>query len=90
MFGYDDCLDLWAAVEDPPAELRILVVKWLMSRLEDPHRGVKRVRDFPNLWFGKVAESDHGSGAAVWCTYEIDEANRRVHLRAVSTLNNPV
>jgi hypothetical protein len=42
--------------------------------MDDPHQGMRRVRDFPNLWFGKSARSDHGVDSVVVCSYQIDEA----------------
>lgn len=90
VLGFDDCMDLWIHTQNPPDELCILVANWLVARIENPHVGVRRRPDFPNQWFGKVTNSDHGSGAAVYCTYDLDEAEKIVYIRAISTLTGMV
>lgn len=51
----EECLERWAAIEHPPEDLRIIVATWLMTRMDNPHRDVDRMPDFPGWWFGKVA-----------------------------------
>lgn len=89
LLGTEECLDRWAATEHPPEDLRIIVANWLMTRMDNPHRDVDRMPDFPGWWFGKVAGSDHG-WSAVYCTYQINEAERVVQIRGINTLNRPV
>lgn len=88
--GHADCLERWIADESPSTDLRILVTAWLMTRMEDPYRGMDRMPEFPGWWFGKVARSDHGRYGAVYCTCQIDEVNREVYVRGITTLNKPV
>lgn len=89
VLGWEDCLERWITVEHPPQELRSIVVNWLMTRLDDPHQGVRRMPEFVGWWFGKVAGSDAGF-SAVYCTYQINGAERVVQVRSISTLNRPV
>ncbi len=68
----DDCLQRWEDLRKPTPDLQAVVTSWLMTRMEDPYAGARRVPDFPNMWFAKVAGSDHGPYAAVFCTYDIE------------------
>jgi hypothetical protein len=88
--GTEDCLDRWQDRENPSPDLAFLVAEWLVSKMDDPHQGMRRVPEFPNLWFGKVARSDHGTDSVVVCSYEIDEATRTVRLRSIVTLSKPI
>jgi len=71
--GFLERLDAWADLESPPADLRLLVTAWIMTRYEDPYQGVRRESGFPNLWFGPVPQSDDGRGLIVACSYWIEE-----------------
>jgi hypothetical protein len=50
-------LDLWLDLEHPEESLRLVVTEQIFTRMETPYRGVKRVRDGDNLWFGVVPEA---------------------------------
>lgn len=58
---FDECLDRWIDVEDPPDDLRLIVTAWVLSRFDDPYQGVVREPNFPNLWFGRVPGTADGS-----------------------------
>ena len=47
-------MDEWVDLEGPPEWLRLLVLNWLLSRIDDPYEGLRRQPDFENLWFGLV------------------------------------
>jgi hypothetical protein len=55
LLGTEDCLDRWHDREKPSPDLAFLVAEWLVSKMDDPHQGMRRVPDFPDLWFGKEA-----------------------------------
>lgn len=83
-------LDAWAARESPGDDLRLIVTSWIMTRGDDPYRGVSREKGFENLWFGPVPDSDDGAGRVVICSYWIYESGRRVRCNSFATLGWPV
>ena len=87
---FDECLDRWIDLEQPPADLRYLVTAWLLSRLEDPYQGVSREGRFPNLWFGEVPGSEHGNYEGVACSYWIREQDKVVRIDSIATLPRPI
>jgi hypothetical protein len=88
--GFLERLDAWAEQEDPPADLRLLVTSWIMTRYDDPYQGVQRAEGFDNLWFGPVPETDDGQGHIVVCSYWIEENRRTVRCDSFATLNLPL
>jgi hypothetical protein len=88
--GFVEHLDAWVQREAPPEDLLLLVIPWIMTRYDDPYRGVQREPDFDNLWFGRVPDTDDGSGAVVTCSYWIDELDRTVRCNSIARLNWPV
>jgi len=68
ILGTEECLDRWQDREEPSTDLSFLVAEWLVSKLDDPYQGMRRVPELPNLWFGKVSRSDHGADSVVVCT----------------------
>ncbi len=83
-------LDAWAEHESPPDDLRPIVTAWIMTRFDDPYKGVRRERGFPNLWFGHVPNSDDGSGTVVVCSYWINESASTVRCGNFGTLSLPL
>jgi hypothetical protein len=73
-----DRFDDWAERENPSDDVRVVVIAWIMSRLDDPYQGVRREPDFDNLWYGVVPMSQDGAGSVVVCAYWIDESTRTV------------
>jgi hypothetical protein len=55
-------LNRWGEIESPDPDTRLVVTAWVMSRHEDPYRGVRREPGFPNLWFGKVPNTLDAAG----------------------------
>jgi hypothetical protein len=49
--GFEEAFEIWVAQESPNDALRLLVLDWLFTRLEDPFVGVRRQPSFENLWF---------------------------------------
>ena len=62
LVGFIERLDAWAEQEKATTDLQLLVLSWVMSRSDDPYRGVRRTPGFPNLWFGAVPLTDDGLG----------------------------
>jgi hypothetical protein len=87
--GFLECFDAWADRESPSDDLRVFVTAWIMSRFDDPYRGVRREPGFDNLWFGVVPMSRNDSGAVVTCAYWIEESQHTVRCDSFATLNPP-
>jgi len=88
--GFLERLDAWAQLKSPSDDLRVIVTAWILSRYDDPYQGVRRERSFPNLWFGAVPESRHGSEWVVACAYWIEESSRTVRCDSFATLSLPL
>jgi hypothetical protein len=88
--GFLERLDAWAEQENPPADLRLLVTSWIMTRYDDPYQGVQRAEGFENLWYGAVPNTDDGLGHVVTCSYWIEETRRTVRCDSFATLNLPL
>lgn len=82
-------LDLWAETESPPEEIRLVVTEQIFTRMETPYRGVKRISDGDNLWFGVVPGSAHGSDLVVTWAYRVFESRRAVRCDLIETLSVP-
>lgn len=88
--GFEDAFERWVNLEEPAPELRIRVVNWMFTRREDPYEGMIRESSFPNLWYGEVSGSLHGTGQVVVCTMWIEESTRTVRCDMIATLNPPI
>jgi hypothetical protein len=88
--GFLEHLDAWTERESPPDDLLLIVTAWIMTRFDDPYKGVRREHGFPNLWFGPVPNSEDGTGAVVVCSYWIEEASHTVWCNSFATLNLPL
>jgi len=86
--GFDDHLDNWIGLESPSDELRHSVASWLLSRIDDPYYGMRREPPHPNLWFGMIPGTRHGT-QAVYCSYLIFEQTGTVRCNSVTTLSWP-
>lgn len=82
--------DAWAELESPKADLRFIVMSWILTRYDDPYQGVRREVGFPNLWFGPIPNSQDGSGHVVTCAYYIKESSRTVCCDIFGTLSLPL
>jgi hypothetical protein len=87
---FTEQLDAWVERESPPDDLVLIVLTWIMSRGDDPYRGVRREPRFPNLWFGPVPNSDAGTARVVTCSYWIIESTRTVRCDNFGVLGMPI
>ncbi len=88
--GFEECLDRWIALEQPVVDLRFVVLEWVLTRADDPYKGVRRQAGFDNLWFGPVPRSGDGRGNAVACAYWVEERPRTVRCDSIATLAQPI
>jgi len=89
LFDFEERFDAWVALEQPSPELRVLVLDWILTRQQDPYRGVRREPGFDNLWFGAVPRSSRGTGRAVTCSYWVYEADHTVRCDSFASLSPP-
>jgi hypothetical protein len=87
--GFLERFDAWAELELPNDDLRFLVMEWILSRSDDPYKGVRREKGFDNLWFGPIPRTAHGKGMVVTCSYWIFESTRTVSCDTFGTLSPP-
>lgn len=74
-------LDDWADREGIDEEILLVVLGWIMGRMEDPYQGVHRATGFENLWHGRIPDTyDPATGRSVTCSYWINELDRTVRL----------
>ncbi len=83
-------LDLWVDLESPPEQLRLTVTEQIFTRMETPYRGVKRVPEGDNLWFGVIPGTAHEAGMAVTWAYRVFESRRAVRCDLIETLRIPL
>jgi hypothetical protein len=84
-----DRVDAWIDRDSPDDDLRLVVLDWIMSRCEDPYRGVRREAGFPNLWYGVVPYSQRAM-TAVLCSYWVVESEHVIRCESIATLGLPL
>lgn len=89
LVGGEERLDEWVDLEGPADWLRVLVLNWLLSRVDDPYDGLRRQPDFDNLWFGVVPGSLH-SAQVIACSLWVFEHSHSVRCDRIATLDWPV
>lgn len=89
LVDFTERLDLWISQEPTNVDLRFVVTEWVLSRADDPYQGVNREPGFPNLWYGVIPRTGHGTGQVVACSYWIKEQDHVVQCNLISTLNWP-
>ena len=82
--------DDWAERDSPSVDVRFHVLRWTMSRSEDPYRRAHRQPEFDNYWFAVVPDSQDGKGTVVMCAYWIEESGRTVRCDRYGTLSPPL
>ncbi|HYN96993.1 MAG TPA: hypothetical protein VES42_24395 [Pilimelia sp.] len=85
---FPEAIDAWIARESPSDDVRLIVIDWVMSRHDDPYRGMRR-EALPNLWFGPV-RGTQTMGTVVTCSYWVYESTRTVRCNDICTLNQPI
>jgi hypothetical protein len=89
--GFQERLDEWIDLEHPEDWLRVIVVNWVLSRIDDPYVGMRREGGFANLWFGVIpGTGDFAEGVAVVCSLWIEEAEHQVRCDRIATLSWPI
>ncbi len=88
--GFLERFDAWAEGQSPSDDLRLVVMSWILTRFDDPYRGVRRETGFPNLWYGVVPDSNDGTDHVVVCSFWIEETARHVRCDSFATLSLPV
>jgi hypothetical protein len=86
---FEERLDTWVALENPPDDLVREVLAWILGRYDDPYQGVRREPGFDNLWYGVVPGTAHGHERVVTCSYWITETTRTVRCNSIATLSWP-
>jgi hypothetical protein len=46
ILGTEDCLNRWQDREKPSTDLSFLVAEWLVSKMDDPYQGMRRIPEF--------------------------------------------
>lgn len=87
--GFEGAVLRWFEVDNPSANLSLLVTDWWFTRLEDPFAGAKRdgVRD--SGWYAQVPGSVVG-GYAVLCSWVVLVSDRTVTCDSIATLSLPI
>lgn len=87
--GFGEGIDRWKAQESPDAELVGRVIRWSLTRLDDPYSGVQRQAGFDNLWFGAIPGTFRDD-EIVTCSYFIWDQEHVVACNSYATLSWPV
>lgn len=89
LIGFEERLDEWAELEGSADWLLMLVLNWLLSRIDDPYDGLRRQPDFDNLWFGVVPGSFNDDMVVV-CSLWVFEGTHTLRCDRIATLSWPV
>jgi hypothetical protein len=79
----------WIENEDPDADLRNVVINWILSRIEDPYADARREPGFENLWYSVIPGSIHPGPMVVVCSYFVLETTRTVRCDQIASLAYP-
>ncbi len=83
-------LDLWQAREGLGDDLRIAVLVWIQSRMDDPYLNVYREGQIDNLWYGQIPGTQDGNGRVAVGSYFIFEAEKLVRCNSFALLSPPI
>lgn len=89
LVGFTDRLDEWIAREQPDAELIRTVMRWCLTRMDDPYLDARREPGFDNLWWAVAPGSVHAPAQVVGCAYWVFEAQGVVRCDQISSLSYP-
>lgn len=90
LVGFEERFDAWVALESPGDDLRLIVLAWVLSRIDDPYAGVSRERGFANLWFEAIPSTRHPDDLIVCCSYWLEESAHSVRCDSFATLHLPL
>ena len=87
---FEECLDRWIETRDPGEDLSYLVTEWILTRQDEPYRGVARDGQVDNLWYcNAIPGTAHGDHEVVVCSYFIYEQSHVVMCASIETLSWP-
>jgi hypothetical protein len=89
LVGFMERFDAWAEREQITDDVRVLVLVWVQSRIDDPYQGVRREPGHPNLWFAQIRSTVY-KDSVVTCSYWIEETTHTVRCYDFCTLSWPV
>lgn len=87
--NFEQCLDEWIDLENPPEDVRYRVTEWVLTRIDDPFGAARREADLPNLWSSVVPGSIHRPHQIVLCSYWIEHEIHRVRCDRIASLSFP-
>jgi hypothetical protein len=87
---FDERLDWWVRDMDPPQDLVILVLDWILGLKNNPFVGMSEVEGFVDYWFGPVPYTDHGAGYVVTCSFKVHRDTRVIRCDLFATLARPL
>jgi hypothetical protein len=90
--GFNEQFDQWPQREAflSNQELRLAVLTWIQSRMDDPYRDVTRDSRIDNLWFGAIPGTDLPCGLVATGSYFIFEERRLVRCNSFAILSRPI
>lgn len=84
-------LDLWIDREPDVGDLRLPVLAWIQSRMDDPYLGdVRRDEQIDNLWFGVIPDTPAPEGRVAVGSYFIFESQKLVRCNSFALLSPPI
>jgi hypothetical protein len=89
LLRFIECLDEWAAREDPSDDVRVIVANWVINLHSNPYADLRPQRGFPDLWFSGIPETYDGR-TQVTCTAQINPIERTVTCKIIATLTLPL
>lgn len=90
--GFDEQFDQWPQREEllSDQDLRLAVLTWIQSRMDDPYRDVTRDARVDNLWFGAIPGTDLADGRVACGSYFVFEDRRLVRCNSFVILSRPI
>jgi hypothetical protein len=90
--GFQEQFDLWAERDEllSDQDLRLIILAWAHSRMDDPYRDVSRDPQVDNLWFGAIPGTDMAGGRVATGSYFVFESHRLVKCNSFAILTRPV
>lgn len=92
--GFVEQLDLCIERESLDDDLRLIALQWIMTRMTEPYRGVRREPvehpDFGVLWHGAIPDSHVGGGYVLACSFWASERSRHLRCNSFAVLPLPL